>query len=457
MSTDNRKLKILLVDDQPEVLQVLKVMFREEYDLVCACSGAEAIELVDSNDDIKVVVLDIKMAEMDGITAGRKIREIRPDLPVIFHTAYPGEFEQDQITKELKPFDYVTKGSPTAHIIDSVKRAVQSNIDSLVMIKEAERKYGLIARSLLMQKLLKTVHKIANSNSKVMIVGEMGSGKKHIARIIHSSSDRHKKPFVVYKCGDKTPEIIESEQNGDVVGGFSGVNKGRFAPIDSAHGGTVLFDKIDELDLVSQLKIRIALESYRDQAINSNLAPINDVRIICSSRNNLSKLVEAGKFREDLYLLFKSITIQTPSLRDRPEDIPHLANIFLNRYLEKQGNSPRIIDNGAMSVLLEYPWPGNVKQLINTIENMTSLSESDLIIAKDVVDYLDIDNCFTIVTDRSLSNCLSKVERKFIIIALVESNYSISNAAEMIDVDRSSLSRKIKKHNIDINALKQSI
>ncbi|MCP4705393.1 MAG: sigma-54-dependent Fis family transcriptional regulator, partial [candidate division Zixibacteria bacterium] len=365
----SKKYTILLVDDDEQVLEMLDDIFKDKYTTILAKSGKEAIEIVRQHDSIATVVMDIKMPDVDGITAAREIRTIQPDIPVIFHTGYPGDYDEDAIDFDEKPFDYILKGEPVAKLIRSVRNAVESyhlKKDNKILSTHAETNFGLIGQTSSMREVYRLINKIAPTNSKIMIIGETGTGKELVARAIHNHSKRKKEKLVIFNCNHRAPDLVESELFGHVKGAFTGAVGDRIGLFEYANGGTVFLDEIGDLDITTQGKLLRVLESGEYHSVGSPNVKITDIRLLCATNKDLIKLVEQDKFRQDLYYRLKGIHIQMPPLRKRKEDIPLLVERFKDRQTIEQGLTPKKFDSSAMSVLINYDWPGNVRELLDT-------------------------------------------------------------------------------------------
>ena len=453
-----QKYKILLVDDDPGVLEVLEDLFCDDYITLIASSGEESINLFKENPDTIVVIMDIKMPVMNGISAGRAIKQINPSIPIIFHTGYPGDYDEDKIDRDEQPFDYIQKGNSSTRLIRSVNNAVESYTtkqNQFDIANDAERSYGLIGRSKPMLEIYELINKVSASDTKVMILGETGTGKELVARAIHNNSKRRKNRLGILNCNHKAPDIVESELFGHTKGAFTGAIFESIGLFEYADKGTVFLDEIGDLDITTQAKLLRVLETGEYQKIGSPHIKNTDVRIICATHKNLKQMVVDKKFREDLFFRLKGITLNLPALRDKKEDIPLLVDKFKDQLTIEKGLHPKIIDNSAINALLEYEWPGNIRQLFDTIESIVVLSDSDLIIKEDIEDYLEINHTNTDPSNKQLSSRLKELEKTLILEALVETNYNISTAATLLGVERSNLSHKIKSYNIDISLLKR--
>lgn len=447
------KPKILIVDDDQLMLGALEGAFRDAYKVVCAASGQEAIDKARSDADIYCVVMDIKMPEMDGITAAREIRAIAPELPVIFHTGYPGDYQESQIEKQERPFGYVVKGQGIEPLARSVRNAVESSRlrrENKLFVNYLESQFGIIGRSNAMREVCRLIRQSAASGTRVMILGETGTGKELVARAIHNHSERNSQRFARLNCNHKDPGQVESELFGHRKGAFSNVTD-RVGKFEYANGGSLFLDEIGDLDMTAQAKILQVIENGEMEKIGDPSPRQVDVRVLSATHRDLGEMVAHGAFREDLYYRLKGIVIQIPPLRDRREDIPILTEKFTDRFTVERGKPIKIFDRSAIDAMISYDWPGNVRQLLNTVETLVDLTDSDLITADDLV------NCIAPDSESrrtGLQARLREYERTLIVKALSEANYNITDAASLLEIDRATLHKKIKSLEINVPALK---
>ncbi len=449
------KNKILLVDDDSQVLEILEDLFSDDYECILASSGKQAIQLFIENHDIAVVVMDIKMPIMDGISAGRAIKQENSNIPIIFHTGYPGDYDEDKLERDEQPFDYIQKGNSSTRLIRSVNNAVDNYTvkqNQFEIVTHAEQTYGIIGRSEKMLEVFRLIKKVSASSTKIMILGETGTGKELVARAIHNNSDRKNNRLCIFHCNHKSPDIIESELFGHTKGAFTGAVSDTIGVFEYGDNGTIFLDEIGDLDVTTQAKLLRVLETGEYQKVGSPQMKKTNVRVLCATHKNLQNMVDKNKFREDLFFRLKGITILLPPLRNKKEDIPILIERFKNKLTIEKGLSPIVFDNSAINMLLEYDWPGNVRQLYDTIESVIVLSDSDLIVKEDIEKYLNQEP--STVAKLKLSDRLKELERTLIVEALVETNFNISKAAQLLEIERANLSKKIRNHNIDISLLK---
>ena len=444
---------ILIVDDDRHVLEALKELFVDDYDVKTATSGPEAIAVVTNQEKIATVVMDIKMEGMDGIHAAREISRLCPDVPIIFHTGYPGEFDEFQIDEQEKPFDFLLKGTSSQRLIRSVRNGVDScrlkqNLLSLATV--GEQQYFMIGRSRVMLTVFQQIQKIAPHDNKVMILGETGTGKELVARAIHNSSPRRDKRLAIFNCNHKDPSLVESELFGYVKYAFTDAKIDRVGLFEYADGGTVFLDEIGDLDITTQGKLLRVLETGEYLPIGSPEMRKTNVRLVCATHRDLESLVAQKTFRDDLYYRLHGVEIRLPALRERREDIPLIAEYQKDRLTIEKDMPPKFFDASAMEVLINFDWPGNVRQLLDTIEALVFLTDSHLIMADDVCRQLRLEEGDASQSDgcRGLSERVREFRRNCIIEALHSAADNISEAARILGVDRANLRKEIQSFGI---------
>lgn len=451
---------ILLVDDDSQVLKTMQLLFSDDFESITATSGKEAVDAVRQHDRIATIVMDIKMAGMDGIEAGREIRIINPHLPIIFHTGYPGDYREEEIDASERPFDYIQKGKSITRLLRSVKNAVATyytRIGADTCVNKWEVQFNMIGRSRAMRDVFSVIHKASLSDTKVMILGESGTGKELVARAIHNNSSRRNKPLAIFNCNHKNPGLVESELFGHKKGAFTDAKSDQIGLFEYADEGTVFLDEIGDLDITTQAKLLRVLETGEYQPIGQADVKKANVRVLCATHRDLEHLVKEEKFRQDLFYRLRGIVISLPPLKQRREDIPPLVHAFIEKHTVQNGLMPIVLDKSAMNVLIEHDWPGNVRQLMDTIESLVVLTDSSLILASDVQKYLNDYSPLPGGHLPRLTDRLREIERTLILEALTETGYHISQTARLLGIERATFSKKIKSHGIDIAGLKDSI
>jgi two-component system response regulator HydG len=384
---------LLIVDDDESNLESLQGVFaREGYQILVAPGGREALELV-RRERIDVVLTDLMMPEMDGLDLLRSVKTVSPETEVILMTAYGTVARAVEAMKE-GAYDFVTKPFKKIQIIKGVRRAMEKqvlllenrNLRSLLETSSKER--IIIGNSYVMRKQLDMLRQVANSEANVLLLGESGTGKELFARQLHRWSRRADEVFIPFNCAALPRELAEAELFGHEKGAFTGAHKERPGLFREAHGGTLFLDEVGELDPALQSKLLRVLQEREVRPVGGSRPVEVDVRIVAASNSDLEEMVREGTFREDLYYRLNVITMKMPSLRERIDDVPLLADYFLRKYAEKNRRRIDGIARGAMEALMAHAWPGNVRELENVIERAVVLTKGELIEEGDLPDQL---------------------------------------------------------------------
>jgi len=439
--------KILVVDDEFSVRDSLNEWFRKDgYETACAANAREAIELLQGR-SWDVVLLDIKMPGMDGLELQRRIREIDPELIVIMITAYASVETAVQALKR-GAFDYITKPIDPDELSQLVKRAIEQRrlkAENVVLREKVERLTApgaIVGSSPQMRKILDMVRSVAETDATVLIRGESGTGKELIAQTIHANSKRRYFPIVPVNCGALPESLLESELFGHEKGAFTGAQYRRKGKFEMADGGTLFLDEVGTISLQTQVNLLRVLETKEFTRLGGS-EPIHVAfRVICATNQDLEKMVGDGRFREDLYYRINVFNIHLPALRERPEDIPMLAQHFLERYARQMNRVCEGFDAAAMDLLVRYSWPGNVRELANAVERALVIGGSPIVRADDLPLSLS-ENTRTPVGDS-----LPEVERAQISRILERTGWNITRAAEILQIDRVTLYNKIRKYDL---------
>ncbi|GMV81512.1 MAG: hypothetical protein AMXMBFR7_26960 [Planctomycetota bacterium] len=377
--------RILVVDDEPGMQRLMRVILEGEgYTVLVTDDGHEALRLVDEN-AFDLVIQDLRMPKMDGLTFLRLLKEKRPETLSIVVTAF-GTWETAVEAMRLGAYTHLTKPFDTEEFRQLVARALERReLAEQGSAREHFPLLDLVGNSAAMNAVVQMVKRIAPTDTTVLITGESGTGKELIARGIHYNSLRAKGPFVPVNCGAFTETLLESELFGHVKGAFTNAIADRKGVFESADRGTLFLDEVGEMSLLMQVKLLRVLESHTFKPVGGSRETKSDVRIIAATNRVLAQMCAEGDFREDLFHRLNVIPIALPPLRERPEDVPMLAGHFLARYGKRMGKSVRTIEEAAMKRLIAYHWPGNVRELENTIERAVALSISDRITIGELV------------------------------------------------------------------------
>lgn len=380
--------KILVIDDQRSIRSTLKdILEMEGHTVVLAEDGAQGVEAFGA-DSFDVVLTDIKMPNMDGMEVLDKIMETRPDCPVIMIS---GHGDIDTAVESIKKgaYDFIQKPLDLNRLLITIKNAVEKGalvVDNKALKKKIEHKYDMIGDSEPMRKVRDMIDRVASTDARVLIMGGNGTGKELVARALHNNSRRAKSPFVEVNCAAIPGELIESELFGHEKGSFTSAVKQRIGKFEQAEGGTLFLDEIGDMSLAAQAKVLRALQENTITRVGGDKDIKVDVRVLAATNKNLAEEIKAGNFREDLYHRLSVIIINVPSLNERVDDIPMLANYFLESVSQELGVAKKGISDDAIEALKKINWTGNIREFRNVIERLTILSAGD-ITARDVNDY----------------------------------------------------------------------
>lgn len=440
--------KILIVDDEPSVCNSLGEWFLEDgFNVETAQSGEIALQKMHGN-TFDIILLDIKMPGMDGITLQKKIREIDPNIIVIIMTAF-ASVETAVEALKLGAFDYITKPFDPDDLSRLVRNAIKQkdlsdeNVQLKDQITELRGVDEIVGTSDKIREVMEMVHTVAETDSTVLIRGESGTGKELVARAIHSHSKRRYLPIVAVNCGAIPETLLESELFGHEKGAFTGAQYRRKGRLEMAHGGTLFLDEIGDISPKMQVDLLRVIESKRFTRLGGTTEVQVDFRLVFATNKNLEKLVEDGLFREDLYYRINVFTIVIPPLRERRADILPLARHFIGKYARAMGRPQKSISPEAEAILLRHPWPGNVRELENAIERAMVVGKKPAVAAEDLP--LQVNNSNHAAGE---TQTLEELEKQHIIKVLGEAAGNVTQAAGVLGIDRVTLYNKLKKYKI---------
>jgi DNA-binding NtrC family response regulator len=447
MKNSLKKDTLLVVDDSPDTLEVLQRNLESQGYRIYTSSGAvEAIRILEST-PVDLVITDLKMPEIDGLSLVRHIQENFKDTEVMMITGYPsieGAVEAVKTGAE----EYLAKPFTEEELFSAVRRALDKLHLSRATQPAAQRPikacHGLIGESEAMRKVLRAVEKAASSSATTLITGESGTGKELVARGIHYNSSRASAPFVPINCGGIPEALLESELFGYVKGAFTGAAETRAGFFQIADGGTIFLDEVSEMSLSMQVKLLRVLQDKEVIMVGERHPQRVDVRIIAATNKDLLSLVQKETFREDLYYRLNVITIEIPPLRERGEDILLLVKHFASNFAKDFGKpSPRFSES-ALHVLKSYYWPGNVRELENIIQRLIVMSEGNIIEVPDLPSLMR----FSALRGFSPRQTLAEVEAEYILSVLAGVDGNRTRAAEILGISRKTLREKLKKSNL---------
>jgi len=451
--------RILVLDDDQGMREFMEIMLTKEgYDVTSADEPSKAISLC-RKIDFDLVITDLRMPKIDGIEFLKTIKDQRPETIVILITAYASGETAVNAMKE-GAYDYVEKGGNIEELKKVVRAALMKkglvnenqNVKDEAMVETTFR--GMIGTSREMQKIFATIKKVADTPANILILGESGTGKELVARAIHENSSRSKMPFMPINSGGIPENLLESELFGYMKGSFTGAYADRPGLFEMAKGGTIFLDEIGELPPVLQVKLLRVVQEKTFRRIGGAEDIKVDVRIISATNQNLSERVKKGDFREDLYFRLNVIPIQMPPLRERKEDIPLLTKHFIEKYAQEFGKEVRMISVYSMELLMEYAFPGNIRELENIIERGVAMEASNIILPENLVisgSAAAVPNFDIEITDKGidLNAEIEKIERVIIEKALLKVKGSKTKAAELLHVTFDSLRYRIEKLGVE--------
>ena len=453
------KTRILVVDDERSMREMLSILLeREGYEAVGAKNGQEALQLFETS-LFDLVISDIQMPGINGIELLSRIKTLAPEVPVLMITAF-STAEQAVDAIKLGAFHYFTKPFNNDEIRALVRNALEKRDlkqENILLKQDAQAKdgfCGIIGKSPRMRELFSMIQKVAGSLSSVLIMGESGTGKELAARAIHSSSSRGSKPFVAVNCGAIPETLIESELFGHKKGAFTGAVADRPGLFEQADGGTLFLDEIGELPLLLQTKLLRVLQEREFRRVGDSVIRKTDVRVLTASNRDLQEQVAAGSFREDLFYRINVVQIIMPPLRDRIEDIPLLVEHFFQKYCD-QGHAGDTITPAALKLLMNYPFPGNIRELENVVErslilDRTIISESSLPDQVRSARAICPGSEVTIPDEgMQLEPLLEDLEKRYLLKALDKSGGAKKKAADLLGMSFRSFRYRLAKFGLD--------
>ena len=445
---------ILLIDDEAIALTNLThVLKREGYD-VTACKDGEAGLEAFKRSDFDLVLTDLKMPGIDGMAVLRQVHANHPDVPVIMIT---GHATLDSAVEAMKAgaHHYLAKPFRLAEAREVVRSALdmrrikRENQELRLRVEQLQNPHTIITQDLGMQRLLETARRIATTDSSVVIHGESGTGKELLARYIHQSSRRAEGPFVAFNCGALSEDLAANELFGHEKGAFTGAQARKIGLIEAANAGTLFLDEVAELPMSVQIKLLRVLQEREVMRVGS-VEPVKvDVRVLAASNRDLKEAVDAGQMRSDLYFRLNVVTLSLPSLRERRDDIPLLAYFLLRKFAVMMDRPLKEITPEAMQRLVEYDYPGNVRELSNFIERGVALAQGEQLDVEHLPQHLGKLTVRVFAPTRAAAPAtLEAQEKEHILSALEMAKGNRSEAARMLGIDRVSLWRKLKKYGL---------
>ncbi|WNJ80659.1 two-component system response regulator GlrR [Cedecea neteri] len=444
--TQRKPARLLLVDDDPGLLKLLGMRLSSEgYTVTTAESGAEGLKVL-AREKIDLVISDLRMDEMDGMALFAEIQKGQPGMPVIILTAH-GSIPDAVAATQQGVFSFLTK--PVDR--DALYQAIDNALEHTIIAGDDMWRDTIVTRSPIMQRLLEQARMMAQSDVSVLINGQSGTGKEILAQAIHNASPRSKKAFIAINCGALPEQLLESELFGHARGAFTGAVSSREGLFQAAEGGTLFLDEIGDMPIPLQVKLLRVLQERKVRPLGSNRDLDIDVRIISATHRDLPKAMERGEFREDLFYRLNVVNLKIPALHERAEDIPLLANHLLRQSADRHKPFVRSFSTDAMKRLMTASWPGNVRQLVNVIEQCVALTSAPVIGEALVEQALEGENTAlpTFVEARN------QFELNYLRKLLQITKGNVTHAARMAGRNRTEFYKLLARHELEANDFKE--
>lgn len=454
--------RILVVDDERSMREFLEIMLTKEgYEVRTAANGKEALALVEK-ELFDLAILDIRMPKMDGIKTLGHLKEISPETVVLMITAYASTDTAIQAMKQ-GAYDYITKPFKVEEIKMTIHKALEKKslqAENTLLRRVIKDTYGLgniIGKSERMREIFDLVNKVSLTKTNVLLSGESGTGKELVAKAIHYDSARKDRPFVVLNCGAIPENLLESELFGHMKGAFTGAISNKRGLFEAADGGTIFLDEVGELPLSMQVKLLRVIQDREFTRVGGTEPVRVDVRIISATNKELEEAVRKGEFREDLFYRLNVIQLRLPTLRERKDDIPLLAQHFLSLFSAELGKNIHRISSEAMWLLMNYDYPGNVRELQNMIERAVALESSNTLTAQNLSSYMDEQrdlargniNLEIPKEGIDLEQVVESIEKTLILKALEKTKGIKKRAAELLHINFRSMRYRLEKYGIN--------
>lgn len=374
--------RILIIEDEAAIRRVLSKILSEENDSYLVEDvedGMQGLEKI-KNKEYDLILCDIKMPKMDGVEVLEEVKKIKPEIPMVMISGH-GDIETAVNTMRMGAFDYIAKPPDLNRLLNTVRNALDRKklvVENKILKKKVSKNYEMIGKSEAINQIRIMIDKVAQTDARVLITGQNGTGKELVAHQLHEKSERSSFPIIEVNCAAIPSELIESELFGHVKGAFTSAVKDRAGKFEAADGGTLFLDEIGDMSLSAQAKVLRALQENLIQRVGADKDIKVNVRVIAATNKNLQKEIEEGRFREDLYHRLAVILIKVPALNDRREDIPMLIEHFTNKIADEHGNSIKKFSSSAIELLQAYDWTGNIRELRNVIERLIILGGAEI-------------------------------------------------------------------------------
>ena len=445
--------RILIVEDERNILRLLgRVLRQEGFSVETAINFEEAASKFSVGQEFDLVLTDMRLPGRSGLDLLNWVKEKNPGLPVIIMTAY-GSIENAVEAMRAGSVNYLTKPVESDELLAVVRHSLLHKKPELgkEIAREEKDQYGIIGKSPLIQDILATIRIVCDSRSNVLITGESGTGKELIARAMHNASKRQAFRFIAINCGAIPGDLMENELFGHEAGSYTGASSREAGKAEAANRGTLFLDEIGEMSLPLQIKLLRFIQEKEFYTIGGSSPVKADCRIVASTNRDLEEEIRCGRFREDLFYRLNVIPVQTPSLRERTEDIPLLAEYFIGKYAQQNQKFIKGIDRRAMEAFMQYDWPGNIRQLENVIERAVVLTGFDTIapsdLPKKILDAVS-GNPEEEKTGSLEKMKLPELEKAAILSALEAEDWNQTKASSRLGITRRQLRTKMVKYNL---------
>ena len=452
----NNQPKILLVDDDPGMIDTLEAILKDKYTVIKAGDGETALKLMDK-EDINVAILDVRLPGIDGIEVLRHIKDRHEDIEAIMISSVR-DIKIAVNAMKMGAYDYINKDfdyDEVTGLIDKVIEKQKMNRELIYLHSEMDEHLGddyYAGKSMKMREIYDLIAKVAKLPATVLITGESGTGKELLARLIHHQGNNPQGPFVTADLASIPESLIESTLFGHEKGAFTGANKLRYGKFELAESGTLFLDEIGELKFDLQSKLLRAIQEREIERVGGSKEIHVNVRLVAATNRNLQKAIENGNFREDLYYRLNVIPVKIPSLRERREDIPGFVDYFMKKFNKKFKKEISLITDSAIEILKQYNWPGNVRELANLMERIFALTDSKKISIEDIPIEYHVAGMsrkdFSKREEILLEKACETFERSFIMKTLEKANWSRVKAAKILGIALSTLKYRMQKLDI---------
>ncbi|PLX65754.1 MAG: sigma-54-dependent Fis family transcriptional regulator [Denitrovibrio sp.] len=446
---------ILIVDDEKNICTTIQGILEDEgYFADYALNFKDGVAKLKSG-SFDILFLDIWLPDRDGIDGLKEIKKYFPELEVVIISGH-GNIENAVEAIRLGAYDFLEKPLSLERILLIVKH-LKDKFQLIRDLRESRgdqlKKYDLIGVSKPLLDLRKKIEKIAPTNAWVMVTGENGTGKEHVARLIHMLSKRSRQSFVEINCAAIPSELLENEMFGHEKGAFTSAHAAKKGRFEEADNGTVFLDEIGDMEMSSQAKLLRVLENNTFTRIGGNSPLSSDFRLLTATNKNLEDEIEAGNFREDLYYRINVVPLSVPPLRERHDDIPLLVHHFIKDACSLNGLDLKKVDEELMNLFIHFEWPGNVRQLKNLIERMVVLSEDNTMTVDDAPEFIQgkgvPSKTYDVEYEYPLKHAKENFEKHYILNFLKNNDWNISRSARILEIERTYLHRKIKAYGIE--------